>query len=36
MTTVRNRLRATTKQVAGKWAKSAEAQNWKENGSAAD
>jgi hypothetical protein len=36
MTNVWNRLYVTTRQVAGEWAKSAEAQKWKEDSSAAD
>jgi hypothetical protein len=35
MTNVWNRLNVTTRQVAGEWAKSAEAQKWVETGSAA-
>jgi len=35
MTNVWNRLNVATKQVAGEWAKSAEAQKWNENSSAA-
>jgi len=34
MTNVWNRLNVATKQVAGEWAKSAEAQKWNENSSA--
>ena len=36
MTNVWNRLNVTTRQVAGEWAKSAEAQRWKERSTAAD
>jgi AhpD family alkylhydroperoxidase len=35
MTNVWNRLNVTTRQVAGEWAKSAEAQNWAETSAAA-
>ena len=35
MTNVWNRLNVTTRQIAGEWAKSAEAQKWVESGSAA-
>src|SRR5437870_862142 len=36
MTNVWNRLNVTTRQVAGEWAKSAEAQKWTKTSSAAD